>query len=542
MEEPYYLANFQCVLQDVGSRCGDLLLPAERERTEAFLRLPSTARRLYVRMLTRKGPWFRPETLDYPEVEDAPAALGTLLETGFCAGAEAAGAADLAALLLKGELETLLREAGLRFRRADGRPALAGRILAEVPEAVLRARVRAFSPLGLDWARLVFALFFGNLEQNLTDFVLADLGHVRYEDYPVDPGCRLFRSRADVDGLFALEGLREALEAGADLAVLTDRLRALERNPAVRLQRRRQRLLNEVGRAWERRGAWEEALACFRASGMPPSRERMIRIHLARGERREAADAALAMAGAPADAGEERLARRFLLKLAKEDPRAAAWAEAHPPDPPAPALRLHLPRHPSGSVEQAALAASGWAGFHTENILWNALYGLAFWDVLFAPIPGAFQHRFQWGPADLRTPDFFERRRDAIAARLEELAQPGAPFRLILATAEAKRGLANAFVHWPALPPEHLEAALAVLPQRALLAVLATMAPDPWGHRSGFPDLFLHREGRCKVWEVKGPGDALRPEQERWLGVFNRAGLEASVAWVTYEDAPKTGP
>ena len=60
------------------------------------------------------------------------------------------------------------------------------------------------------------------------------------------------------------------------------------------------------------------------------------------------------------------------------------------------------------------------------------------------------------------------------------------------------------------------------------------MAPNPTAWRSGFPDLFLHRAGACMLWEVKGPGDVLRPEQERWLAIFNRAGLEARVAWVEY--------
>jgi len=248
---------------------------------------------------------------------------------------------------------------------------------------------------------------------------------------------------------------------------------------------------------------------------------------------------ALAMAEAPADCAEERCARRLLRRLARGDPRAARWLAEHPPDAPAPSLRLRVPRHPSGSVEQAALAAAaGWSGFHTENTLWNALFGLAFWDILFAPVPGAFQHRFQSGPADLRGPEFHARRREAIEARLRELEAPGAPARLIRAVAARKRGVANAFVNWRALPPEHLEAALAALPEPALLAVLRAMAPNPAAWRSGFPDLFLHREGACMLWEVKGPGDALRPEQERWLALFNRAGLEARVAWVTYaEDA-----
>jgi len=530
MEDPYYLVNFQSVLEDVRARCGDLLLPEEAARLEAFLRLPGDARRLYVRMLTRKGPWFRPGALAYPEI--GPGALEALAAGGFLAGPEEASPADLAALLRKADLEALLAGAGLPFRRTEARAALAER----VPEAVLRASADAVAPRGREWARLLFMLFFGNLEQGLTDFVLAELGHVRYEAYEVDPACRLFRDREEVDLLLSLDGLRTSLEAGEDLEGITAALLAMERWGGIRLQRRYHRLLADVGREWERRGSPEAALACFQRCAMPPARERTARIHLAGGRPELAAETALAMAEAPLDVGEERFARRFLGRLARHDLRAALWAEAHPPDPPLPEVRLRVARHPSGSVEQAALEASGWAGFWTENTLWTALYGLAFWDVLFAPVPGAFQHRFQLGPADLRTPQFALRRREAIEARLRELEAPGAPRRLILARASEKRGVANTFVNWRALAPDHLEAALDTLPQTALLAVLRAMAPNPAAFRSGFPDLFLHREGRCMLWEVKGPGDALRPEQERWLTLFNRAGLDARVAWVRYLD------
>ena len=37
------------------------------------------------------------------------------------------------------------------------------------------------------------------------------------------------------------------------------------------------------------------------------------------------------------------------------------------------------------------------------------------------------------------------------------------------------------------------------------------------------------------IEQVKGPGDTLRPDQERWLAAFRRMGLEARVARVAYD-------
>jgi hypothetical protein len=544
LREGYYLDNFEAVLRDVRERYGGLLNPRERERTEAFLALPLGARRLYVRMLTRKGPWFRRDGLRYPEIPDLEGALADLAGAGLCGAG--ASPAERAALLRRDELQALLAGLGRPGRRT--RDQLAAELLAADPGALLAA-LDPVTPLEGEWARLCCFLFFGNGEQDLTEFVLADLGRTRYEAYALDPDGRLFVVRADVDFLLDLGRLRDQLDqaqaqAGADadpapLARLTEALLATSPRPGVRQQRRFHRLLADLGRAWERRGDPARALACYHVCRRPPARERTVRLLAAAGQRRRAADLAAAMAEAPWDAGEERFADRFLRRLARHENLAAAWVLGHPEPEPIPQVDLRLPRHPSGSVERAALVAAeadGWTGYFTENALWRGLFGLAFWDLLFAPVPGAFQHRFQSAPADLAGPEFYERRRPAIAARLEQLAAPGAFARAVRATAEAKRGLANLLVAWRALPPELLETVLAALPGPAAVSVLAAMAPSPLALASGFPALVLVKEGRCRLWEVKGPGDVLRPEQERWLRHFHRAGLEARVARVAYLD------
>ncbi len=66
--------------------------------------------------------------------------------------------------------------------------------------------------------------------------------------------------------------------------------------------------------------------------------------------------------------------------------------------------------------------------------------------------------------------------------------------------------------------------------------VLEIMVHNPTQFCHGFPDLFLWNEksGSCVFWEVKGPGDVIRPEQDFWLREFNRHGFVAAVAYVKY--------
>ncbi len=59
----YYLHNFQQALDWLAQRYGDLLSEQEADFIAGFARLPQNSRALLVRMLMRRGPWFRASKL-----------------------------------------------------------------------------------------------------------------------------------------------------------------------------------------------------------------------------------------------------------------------------------------------------------------------------------------------------------------------------------------------------------------------------------------------------------------------------------------------
>lgn len=64
---------------------------------------------------------------------------------------------------------------------------------------------------------------------------------------------------------------------------------------------------------------------------------------------------------------------------------------------------------PEVRVEQVALEAyakEGWKGYHSEGGIVTTIWGLLMWDVIFAPIDGAFETAYQSEPLDLRTDSF----------------------------------------------------------------------------------------------------------------------------------------
>ena len=545
LAEGYYLANFCAVLEDVEARCGDLLLVEECALLARFRTLPLAAQRLYVRMLTRKGPWFRQEQLSYPEIGDPGPAIEVLRREGFCLAAPELQ--DLLPLLIRSDLIEELADAGFVLPKGARREDLLALLQASMDEPILQERLelrlRPVSP-GLEqlWRR-IFLMYFGNFEQDLATFVVADTGRVRFEAYPVDPRLRPFEARSDVDYLLSIRSLREQLEtvsSAAELEVLTATALAMESHPGIRPQRRFQRLLNELGRGWERAGDSGKAVACYTRSERPPARERRVRILACGGDLDAACRLAMELAEAPRDVSESRFAMAFLERHRRKVTAVEPWLQAHPgPEPPV-EIRLDLPRHPGG-VERAVLEAArgaGWEGFFAENQLWRALFGLLFWEELFADVSGAFQHRFQNAPLDIGEADFYWKRESLIDRRLATLARCQNLPDLLLGMADAKWGVANAFVDWRHLQRGQLAEALARIPVEVLDAVLRLMLRNPRAFDSGFPDLFLYRpEAQAwKLWEVKGPGDSLRPEQDWWLRQFARLGCEARVVRVRYND------
>jgi Fanconi-associated nuclease 1 len=156
------------------------------------------------------------------------------------------------------------------------------------------------------------------------------------------------------------------------------------------------------------------------------------------------------------------------------------------------------------TIESAVLEALG-GGPARENTLFRALFGLLFWDVIFAPVPGMFQHRFQTGPLDLASEHFYENRRSLIVAKLAELQpresrpQGAHRVRALLRTHERPRRLGP-------LHAEELSRAADAFGER-LVPILERLARHPSRHGRGLPDLLVFENGYAGARRGQGPGD-----------------------------------
>lgn len=522
----YYLANFRTVLSWILSRHGDLLTGSENDRLRQFTALPRPAQALLVRLVMRRGVLFRVDKLNYPEL-GAPIvqALESLLEAGWLDPEPVLELEALFKLFTRPELAIIFRQAleaeGLP-RNPTKRAMLHALATQEFPAASLQAWWPG-TPAQLVEVRdtplfeRVRLMFFGNLRQDWSEFVLTELGHQRYETVVFDRRSRAFRSRSEVDRYIELQQCREALEQGCPLEEIHDAIpQPVDDNPW--LESRRGRLLYALGREAERAGEAELAIRAYTGSSYGEARVRWLRLLERQGDEEEALALASRTLESTVPATQREAIMRVLRRVSRRLGRSTPPAE---PRPVIPRFELGLAPPGESGVELAvarSLAESGTALFYVENTLINGLFGLLCWSALYAPLPGAFFHPFHSGPADLYRDDFVTRRQALFEQCLAALDR-GDYRQQIGATYREKQGINCPFVHWPTLDETLLNLALECIPARHLKRMFRRLLEDLRQHRSGLPDLvqFWPEQGTYRLIEVKGPGDRLQDNQRRWF-------------------------
>jgi hypothetical protein len=377
----------------------------------------------------------------------------------------------------------------------------------------------------------------------MTDFVLNDLGLHQYESYPVDSEHRPYRNNTEIRQhwlLYQLQALYELADS-SDPAQLRELCRLIP--PDIDKQapgfRKSEQLRYEIARQLERLGDLKTAAKLYRQCLLPPSRERRARIHVQRGRQREALELCRRIIAQPLDEQELQFACQFALRLCKRHGYAELDAAAqlritHRPQ----IVDLELDYDESVETAVAAYYAGADAGSHcvwVENSLFNGVLGLLLWEVVFAPLPGAFYHPFQYRPSDFYAHDFCARRRRLLSRTWKSIRDNDDIWRIVQQRWQHKQGLMNPLVNWQGLDLELIRLALERIEHAHWRAIFDRILQDLRNNRAGFPDLvhFPAAGGYCLI-EVKGPGDSLQKNQQRWMQYFAERGIPHQLARVTW--------
>ncbi|KAA1095161.1 hypothetical protein PGT21_036231 [Puccinia graminis f. sp. tritici] len=199
------------------------------------------------------------------------------------------------------------------------------------------------------------------------------------------------------------------------------------------------------------------------------------------------------------------------------------------------------------SVEEIALEHylsdhPHWRGFHSETGILKMIFSLVFWDVIFAPVPGAFETAFQTAPLDIATDAFAIVRRPLIDERMGKIEGGGSEeivnrMRETYVRESGRKtwsiGISQGY--WERYRLEDLEQIVRCFSAQAFILISNALFEDYSVWSAGAPDLCLWdpSQMRCKFVEVKGPGDKLSEQQKNWLSLLLKAeGIEVEICSV----------
>jgi len=540
----YYLHNFQALICRVYTLYDDLLNSDELLFYKHFQQLSLDAQALYVRLLGRRGQYFRMQKIHYSEIEHSQRAVKELISANFLAYPEKLSLEWVYPLYTKAEWLQVLDDLACKQLK---REALKKHIEAcENLEVLLSDRVnqdrKPVVKVSLEECFTTYKLlYFCNSRQDLTDFILRDLGIHQYENYPLEKENRFFQSRRQIDAMLDYAHFQEQSEAlmlwSKEQLLDFDRQlpEGISASPMLTadcvLLRRIQRLRLQVARQLERLDADQDALALYQRCSSPPSRERQARLLKKMGRLAEAGALCEEMLETGSEA-EQVFSRQFMRRLCRERKQAFLPEYFQPTHE-----ERELVPEAGCSVEvlvARSLASQGHC-FFVENHLILGVFGLVFWPVIFANVRGAFSHAFQSRPHDLYETDFVVQRQILIDEGFQRLAfwqeNPGS----ISMFAKTKRGIVNPFVNWGLISDELLELSLERIPLAHWHRIFERLWRDLKENRSGLPDLvfFPAYEG-YELIEVKGPGDRLQKNQLRWLAYFHQQGISYRVLYIQW--------
>jgi hypothetical protein len=562
----YYLDYFEYLIGFVEKQYAQLLNERERQFIRQFRALSEEARCLFVRLVNRRGIFFRTQKLSYQEISDLVQTLEELCGKGFIShfcNEHEPETNEVLDLFTKPELVQFLPLLELKpatFSKYR-KPELLTYLLENVPFATLQELLQGSEPIirqGFhEEIEMLKFLFFGNLYGDLTEFVIRDVWDLRYESFDDTKFTPLFHSRKEAEDKYLLSKTYLQFKQMRDVVPPADMydwfMEGIAQQTGWELSAQPvfDKLVLRLASLLEKKGLPEQALRTYQYTAQAPSRERQVRLLHKLKMLPEAMALCEQIKFSPQNADEKFFATDFIHRLENDLARQTAKQSRSK------ALLKSTTNLLKASeaiivsetfkyqVEQGVihyLTERNHSAVHTENYLWCSFFGLLCWDLIFDEDQQAIHHPLQRAPSDLYTSQFLDKRRERFHQRLSLLHDRAAFTEFIERTFREKYGMGNPMVGWHESLLDLVLVCYDKVKPEPLQKVMLEMAKNLKEHTRGFPDLFVWTEEDYCFIEVKSPNDHLSAQQLYWLQFFSENGINAKVLRVEWETSVENNP
>jgi len=535
LPEGYYLDNVKTLFDHVETVYADILEAEYLDFLQSFRQLSSDAQKLLIRLFNRSGELFRQNKLTYNEITSIDKAAEALESTGFIDRVSDLECNILLSLFNKAEIIDHAEDSS--SLKKLNRAALDEFLLDSADQSFFQSLFDSdqfIRVLHKDTYQLFQMLFFGNLNQSMTDFVLRELGLYQFENYRIDTNNRPYQNAEQIEQHWLLHQLDTVIELvdSADSKALLECFDAIPdcNEQASPLFRKSDRLRYKIARQLERIGELDTALSLYQQCQLPPSRERQARIYHQQRQWQQSIELCGQMIDTPIDESESQFGQEFGARIIKRHKLPGLSVNSkHQPE------IIELKLEQQTSVELAVVDYYQSNCFFLENNLFNGVLGLLIWEAVFAPVAGAFYNPFQFRPSDFHAFDFVQKRQHYFEQIWSSVNDNDDIWRIVSSCWQKKQGIANPLVNWAYLDLDIIELALQRIDHHHWLRIFERILRDLRNNRSGFPDLILFPdEGGYQLIEVKGPGDTLQKNQQRWMQYFAQHQIPHCLAKVSW--------
>jgi len=523
------------MLDFVATHYAHVLLEEHVTFIEEFRQLEKHAQCLYVRLVNRKGRVFARNKLKYPELGEIEPLVETLRANGWVSSPRESHFQDVLGFLTRDEISAVLFSLFAGVSRSLKKPELISfaaehcvptDFLAQLNSDRILVQHRAVE------VQYLLYLYFGRIQDGLSQFTMRDLGLVRTQNFRETYEPRFSDRTESLEHFYFARRLHAVRAASA--TELQEQRAETSQWPETNFSGSaaiRDKLAYQLGRRLEQTGDAESALDVLQTGESAQCSERAIRLMLS-SDRRDEAEAFLERCLAAPRSDEEWLVAKDIYERKFRKKRTSALTDL---------LResacIDIDESQIGAAENAAVEyykAQGSEAWRTENSLWRTFFGLLFWDELFVAESAALHSPFEFLPATLADGSFYARNQQSIDDKLALLDSPRAIKQQLLQTSTRYYGTPNGVFRWRRNVLDALFALLnhaAGAPSRIMLR---RFCEDYKNARYGYPDLMLIEAAGLRFIEIKAEGDQLRRNQLLRIEQLRQAGFHADVVRVRW--------
>lgn len=293
----------------------------------------------------------------------------------------------------------------------------------------------------------------------------------------------------------------------------------------------RDELAYKLGRTLERAGDAVRAQRVYESGESARCAERVIRLLLARNQRDDAERLLLKCLDNPRSEDEALMAEDLYARKFNKKRTSTRTDQLRAAD------TIEIDEANSGSPERAAMRhfeRQGYQAYRTENLLWRTLFGLFFWEELFAKGNARLHSPFEFLPAALADGSFYDENHERIEHRLAVLDKPVTVKKELLKASTTHYGKANGVFRWRRSIMDALFALVDHAETEPLRHMLRHFCKRYTQARYGYPDLMLIDEDGVRFIEIKAEGDQIRRNQLLRQRQLAEAGFRAEIVRVRW--------